>query len=169
MTDQRAIPRAYTKEERKSREKFDALLHGQRAKIADGTYQASREWSPPVSPLLRFIEQSYGAPAETADRGDPAMEAGWLRLTDRQREECESPIPQIKQAAQRLLRSYVEASTDPDSIGYDPVQAHFIELAKAAPQAAGDDDGAAREQAAVHDRIHRADQERDPAVYGRAD
>ena len=130
MTDPRSMPRAYSTDEKARNAKWDAFYSGQRQKAARGEDTGSA-WRPAADPLTRYVSEAiYGEPAETVDRSDdPAMSAGWLRLTDRQREDCESHIQQIKQAAQRLLRSYVEA--DPER---DPVAAHFIELAKAAPR-----------------------------------
>lgn len=136
MTDPRSIPRGYSADERTFNEKFDALYAGQRAKAERGE-DTGTAWRANDGPLARFAAEVYGAPAEVVDRGDdPAMSGAWLRLDDRTRQDCESPIPQIKQAAQKLLRQYAEAVTDPGKTKYDPIAAHFLEMARAAPRSA---------------------------------
>jgi hypothetical protein len=85
-----------------------------------------------VSPLRAFVDQAMGkAPAETVDGSDPKLSGAWLRLSARERQDCDSPNAATRAYAQRVLRSYVEA--DPAS---DPVAAHFLEAAKAAPRSA---------------------------------
>jgi hypothetical protein len=125
---------ATTKQEAAVNARLDAFMSGQRQKAERGEETGSA-WRPVVDPLGRFISGALGSPAETVDRSDdPAMSAGYLRLTDREREDLGSASPMVAAGAQATLRRYVEASTDPDSIGYDPVAAHYLAMAKAAPR-----------------------------------
>jgi hypothetical protein len=122
---------ATTDQEARQNARLDAFMHGQRQKAERGEETATA-WRPPVDPLLRYVSVATGSPAEIVDRGDdPAMSAGWLRLTDREREDCDSPSPFVKAQAQAVLRRYVEA--DPES---DPVARHYVEMARNAPRSA---------------------------------
>lgn len=121
---------ATTKQEDAQNARLDAFMSGQRAKRDRGE-ETSTPWRAPVDPLGRFISGALGAPPETRDAGDDVrMSAGYMRLTDRERDELGSASPMVAKLAEQKLRRY--ASADPDN---DPVAAHFVEMAAAAPRA----------------------------------
>jgi len=107
-----------------------AALSAHYAAMRDGT-AAAKPHVREVTPLRAFIDQAQGkAPAATVGRGDDVrMSAGYLRLSERERADLGSASPMVAAFAERTLRGYVEA--DPER---DPVAAHFIERAKAAPR-----------------------------------
>jgi len=121
---------AMAKQEQAQDDRLASFMSGQRAKRDRGE-ETGTAWRPPVDPLTRYIGTALGSPAEAVDRGDERMAAGWMRLTDRQREDFGSPVAMVKAAATNLLASYVDA--DPER---DPVARFYLDQAKAAPRSA---------------------------------
>jgi hypothetical protein len=121
---------AMTTQEARQNARLDSFMSGQRQKRDRGE-ETSTAWRPPVDPLMRYIGTALGAAAETIDRtDDPAMSAGYLRLTDSERADLGSASPLVAKLAEQKLRSYVEAPAD------DPVARFYLEQAKAAPRSA---------------------------------
>lgn len=124
---------ARTAQEKRQDDRLEAFMRDAQTGKAQ-----PKAYVPPADPLRRYIDQTLGTrePETVADRSTPALSAGWMRLTDREREACASPVPWIRAEAEKKLQRYADAVTDPELPGYDPVAAGFLERARNAPRTA---------------------------------